>query len=249
MRSDPASCFPSVPSGCRVYAIGDVHGRADLLDQLLARIAEDAQANAHKALSLVFLGDFVDRGLHSKAVVDRLIAGPPSTGPLAKAAWVCLRGNHEDYLVRFFTDQGSGRAWCANGGVATVESYAGPLTDEQRTDLAALQLAFIRALPRNHLRFLSRLPLWHLIGDYLFVHAGIRPGIRLEDQDPGDMLWIRDEFLFDPTPHPWVVVHGHSQRPLPEVRANRIGIDTGAYRSGVLTALVLDGSTQHFLST
>lgn len=249
MRSDPASCFPSVPSGCRVYAIGDVHGRADLFDQLLARIAEDAAQYGHKVPTLVFLGDFVDRGPQSKEVVDRLIAGPPSSGPLARAGWIALRGNHEDYLVRFFTDQGSGRAWSANGGIATVESYAGPLTNEQRTDLAALQLAFTRTLPRNHLRFLSRLPLWHRIGDYLFVHAGIRPGTRLEDQDPADLLWIRDEFLFDPTPHPWVVVHGHSQRPLPEVRANRIGIDTGAYRSGVLTALVLDGTTQHFLST
>jgi serine/threonine protein phosphatase 1 len=198
---------------------------------------------------LVFLGDYVDRGPNSRGVVDLLMAGPGSASALAGAEWVCLRGNHEDYLVRFFTDVRSGRAWCMNGGLETVQSYAGPLTEEQRHDMASLQLAFVRALPRAHLRFLSRLPLWHAIGDYLFVHAGIRPRIPLEQQDPGDLLWIRDDFLMDANRHPWVVVHGHTQYPVPEIQDNRIGIDTGAYRTGTLTALALDGSARRFLSS
>jgi serine/threonine protein phosphatase 1 len=249
MRLSSASLFPSTPDGVRIYAVGDVHGRMDLLTRLLDRIAADAAQHAGRSLQMVFLGDYIDRGPQSRQVVERLLAGAPSSGPLAGAEWVCLRGNHEDYLVRFITDVSSGRAWCANGGVETVQSYAGPQPETHSGDLAALQLALSRSLPRSHLRFLTRLPLWHRAGDYLFVHAGIRPGLSLDQQDPADMMWIRDDFLFDPTPHPWVVVHGHSQRPLPEVRANRIGVDTGAYRSGVLSAVVLDGTEQHFLST
>jgi serine/threonine protein phosphatase 1 len=249
MRSDPASRFPSVPAGERLYAVGDIHGRADLLSRLLDRIADDAARHPHCRPTLVFLGDYVDRGPQSRQVVERLQAGPPAGGSLAAAEWICLRGNHEDYLLRFLDDLTAGRAWCANGGVETVQSYAGALPETHSGDIAALQLALTRSLPRSHLRFLSRLPLWHRAGDYLFVHAGIRPGIALDQQSPADMLWIRDDFLLDPTCHPWVVVHGHSQCPAPEIRANRIGIDTGAYQSGLLTALVLDGDRRHFLSS
>ena len=243
----PQTAQPRVPDGRRVYAIGDVHGRLDLLNRLLARIEDDAARHAPSAFSLVFLGDYVDRGPHSRGVVERLMAGPPSTGPLAGAEWRCLKGNHEEFLIRFLDEPMQGGAWCRNGGIETVRSYAGPLPEDMEGDLAALQLALSRAMPPSHVRFLARLPLTHREGDYLFVHAGIRPGVALEDQEPSDLLWIRDDFLFDSSPLGVTVVHGHTPGSVPEIRTNRIGIDTGAYYSGTLTALVLDGSDMKFL--
>ncbi|HSV30196.1 MAG TPA: metallophosphoesterase family protein [Candidatus Omnitrophota bacterium] len=250
MHSATAPAHPPlarVPDGTRVYAVGDVHGRADLLHRLLARIEADAATLRDKRVVLVFLGDYVDRGPDSRPVVERLMAGPPSSGPLAGAEWVCLKGNHEEYLVRFITETSVGTAWCLNGGLETVRSYAGRLPEGGESDMAGLQLALSRALPPAHLRFLSRLRLAHVEGDYMFVHAGIRPGVPLDQQDPADLLWIRDDFLFDATPLDKVVVHGHTPSTLPEIRPHRIGIDTAAYRSGQLTALVLDGTDRSFL--
>lgn len=234
-----------VPDGTRVYAVGDVHGRADLLDRLLAELAEDARARPVARVVVVFLGDYVDRGPESRQVVERLLAGPGEG--LAGAEWVCLKGNHEEYMLRFLTETSVGPAWCLNGGLATVRSYAGPLAEGAEADMPGLQLALSRALPPAHLRFLSRLPLIHQEGDYAFVHAGIRPGVALSDQDPADLLWIRDDFLFEASAFEKVVVHGHTPTPIPEVRPNRIGIDTGAYKSGRLTALVLEGADQGFI--
>ncbi|MBI5165297.1 MAG: serine/threonine protein phosphatase [Magnetospirillum sp.] len=245
--ADPAS-FPvaGVPAGTRVYAVGDVHGRTDLLDLLLARMAEEVAVDRPERLVVVFLGDYVDRGPDSRGVVERLAAGPPS-GPLAGAEWVCLRGNHEDFLLRFLDGGADGKAWCYNGGLETVRSYAGAIPDGLEGDMAALQLLLSRALPPAHLRFLSRLKLSWSEGDYVFVHAGVRPGVALEDQAPADLMWIRDDFLAHGGPMDKVVVHGHSVRPTPEVRPWRIGIDTGAYRTGLLTALVLEGGERRFL--
>ncbi|MGE5548335.1 MAG: metallophosphoesterase family protein [Solirubrobacterales bacterium] len=243
-----ASAAARVPDGTRVYAVGDVHGRLDLLDRLLASIEEDAQRPAPARVAVVFVGDYVDRGPESRGVVERLMAGPQ--GGLAGADWICLRGNHEDYMVRFLTEVAVGHAWCMNGGLATVRSYAGEAaTEGAEGDMAALQLVLARALPPAHLRWLTRLRLTHVEGDYLFVHAGIRPGVALDAQDPHDLLWIRDDFLYDPRPLGKVVVHGHTPGPIPEMRANRIGIDTGAYRSDVLTALVLEGADRRFLTS
>lgn len=242
-------CAPAsrVPDGTRVYAVGDVHGRADLLARLLERIEADARDAADLRKVVVFLGDYVDRGPDSRAVVERLMAGPPGTGPLAGAEWVCLKGNHEEYMVRFLTEIAVGAAWCLSGGLATVRSYAGEQADAVATDYAALQWALSRSLPPAHLRFLSRLKLAHVEGDYLFVHAGIRPGVPLDQQDPTDLLWIRDDFLYETQPMDKMVVHGHTPSTLPEIRPNRIGIDTGAYRSGQLTALVLEGADRRFI--
>ncbi len=244
----PQNAQPRVPDGRRVYAVGDVHGRLDLLEQLLARIENDAARHPARSVGLIFLGDYVDRGPDSRGVVARLAAGPPASGPLAGAGWTCLKGNHEDCLIRFLDETHLGRAWCRNGGLETVRSYAGnSLPEGVENDMAALQLILSQAMPPAHVRFLARLPLTHREGDYLFVHAGIRPGVALEDQEPSDLLWIRDDFLFDSRPLGVTVVHGHTPVPAPEIRANRIGIDTAAYRSGALTALVLEGSDMKFL--
>lgn len=242
-----------VPDGSRIYAVGDIHGRLDLLDRLLERIAEDCARGRPERVAVVFLGDYVDRGPHSRQAVERLLHGAPQNGPLAGAEWICLKGNHEEYMVRFVDEADVGAAWCLNGGFETLRSYAGELPEGLATDMSALQLMLSRTLPPAHLRFLSRLPLMHREGDYVFVHAGIRPGVALEDQDAHDLMWIRDDFLYDSrflqdcARNQFVVVHGHTPCPTPEIRPNRIGIDTHAYFSGHLTALVLEGTDKRFL--
>lgn len=239
-----------VPDGARVYAVGDIHGRLDLLERLLRLMEQDAarpQAGrpAPERISVVFLGDYVDRGPQSREVVERLMQGPG--GALAGAQWVCLKGNHEEQMVRFVDQTSAGAGWVLNGGLETVRSYAGDIPDGLAGDMGALQLLLTRSLPPSHLRFLARLPVMHREGDYVFVHAGLRPGIAIEDQMPSDLLWIRDDFLHDPRPLGAVVVHGHTPGPLPEIRPNRIGIDTRAYASGNLTAVVLEGTEKRFL--
>lgn len=254
MPAAPA-VFPapaSVPDDSRVYAVGDVHGRFDLLQRLLGLIEQDAARpgagrRLPRRMAVVFLGDYVDRGPQSREVVERLMAGAPETGALAGAQWICVKGNHEEQMVRFVDDLAAGAPWCRNGGLETIRSYAGAIPEGQEKDMAALQLLLSRTLPPTHLRFLARLPVMHREGDYVFVHAGIRPGIAIEDQTPADLLWIRDDFLHDSRPLGGIVVHGHTPGPVPEIRANRIGIDTRAYASGNLTALVLEGTDKRFL--
>lgn len=238
-----------VPPGTRVYAIGDIHGRLDLLDRLLGHIAEDIGLAPAARVVVVFLGDLIDRGADSRAVIERVIAGPPRDGPLAASRYVSLRGNHEDILLQFLADFSVGPRWFRNGGLEAVRSYVGEVDAHLAHDYPRLQKMLYRALPTHHLRFLSSIPAWHQEGDYLFVHAGIRPGIDLERQDPYDLMWIREPFLSAHETLPKMVVHGHTVVNEPEVRHNRIGIDTGAYRTGRLTALVLDGAGRRFLST
>lgn len=247
LAATPPSSTARVPDHTRIYAVGDIHGRLDLLERLLARMAEDCARRRPDRVAVVFLGDYVDRGPQSRQVIERLMHGAPPGGALAGVEWICLRGNHEDYMVRFIDDPAMGAGWCLNGGVETVRSYAGELPERLGADMNALQLMLLRAAPPAHLRFLSRLPLIHREGDYVFAHAGIRPGVALEDQDARDLMWIRDDFLYDNQPAPYVVVHGHTPCPTPEIRPHRIGIDTGAYYSGHLTALVLEGSDRRFL--
>jgi serine/threonine protein phosphatase 1 len=239
---------PAVPGGRRIYAIADIHGHLDLLERLLDLIAADAETAPPARPVLVFLGDYIDRGPQSRGVVDRLASGPPATGPLAEAEWITLRGNHEDYLLRFLDNTRVGPSWFCNGGMDTVRSYAGSAVHGNEADMAALQMALLWAIPPVHQRFLSRLDVAHREGDYLFVHAGIRPGIPLESQDPHDLMWIRGIFLASDAPFGAMVVHGHSITTTPDIRANRIGIDTGAFCNGRLTALVLEGTERRFLT-
>jgi serine/threonine protein phosphatase 1 len=237
----------SVPEGCVVYAIGDVHGRADLLERLQDLIQEDADRSSAARKVVVYLGDYVDRGPHSGDVIDILLEER-----LHGFESVHLLGNHEDALLTFLNDISVARGWFAFGGLATLQSYGlrpDPSDAENPDRLRELQAKFAAALPPSHLQFLQELALYHLEGDYLFVHAGLRPGKPLEKQDPRDLICIRDEFLASRADHGHVVVHGHSIAEEPQVARNRIGIDTGAYATGRLTALRLEAKDRVFLST
>jgi serine/threonine protein phosphatase 1 len=235
-----------VAAGSRVYAIGDIHGRLDLLESLRARIQEDASSFGGTRKVLVYLGDYVDRGLQNREVIDLLI-----DQPLAGFEHVYLRGNHEQALLDFLDELSAGIAWLQFGGLTTLRSYgvAMPPGDVSGGRLAQAQAALRRNLPPRHLAFLRAMPLSHDEGDYLFVHAGIRPGVPMADQDPNDLIWIRDEFLTSTVDHGKVVVHGHSIAADVEMRHNRIGIDTGAYFSGHLSCLVLEGAERRLLQT
>ncbi len=239
-----AGAAPAVPAGSVVYAIGDIHGETAKLDRLHALIRADAGQRTAERRVAVYLGDYVDRGPDSAGVVDRLIADT-----LPGFERVFLMGNHEDFLLQFLDVAGAMAGWFYNGGIRTLESYdvdlAGP--DAWTTDPRQVQRAFRSLLPAAHLEFFQALDLYHVEGDYLFVHAGVRPRRPLVDQTRADLLWIRDEFLYSDADHGHVVVHGHTPCDAVEIRRNRIGIDTGAVYGGKLTALALDGERRVFL--
>lgn len=237
------------PADMRIYAVGDLHGRKDLLDRMLGMIAADARLSKAPRKLVVFLGDYIDRGPDSRAVIETLAAGPPATADWADFRWVALSGNHEAMMVRFLDDLDGGAAWLSgsNGGLATLQSYIGDLP--QPSGLKTLQELLNRALPADHRRFLTALPANHQEGGYFFVHAGVRPGIPLQHQQRQDMLWIRGEFLGSAVDYGKVVVHGHTITTHPEQRNNRIGIDTGAFFTGRLTTLVAEGEWRGFLAT
>lgn len=236
---------PTGARGWRAYAVGDVHGRLDLLDDLLERIHADMASRPARKVLLVFVGDLIDRGPSSAQVIERL-----RTYQQRRVQTMFLLGNHEEVLLRILHGQADLiTKWRWFGGTECLTSYGvdvDELTDA--TDEEALAVVR-RAIPREHVEFLESFDDSCRFGDYLFVHAGIRPGVELDQQLQSDLRWIREPFLFDDTDHGFIVVHGHTMRPEVEVRPNRIGIDTGAYRSGVLTALAIDGSSTWFIDT
>lgn len=236
-----------VPEGLRVYAIGDIHGRADLLADLHARIRADASmALKGTRCIVVYLGDYVDRGPDSPGVIDAILSDP-----LPGFTSVCLRGNHEAQFLDFLEHGKGGAEWLRLGGDATVHAYRAPwpAAGSEQDRLAALAEGLAHAVPPAHKAFLRALRNSASIGDYFFVHAGVDPMRPLDDQEPRDLLWIRRRFLDWQEDFGKVVVHGHSTCRKPEMRSNRIGIDTGAYLSGSLTALVLEGGRRRFIST
>jgi serine/threonine protein phosphatase 1 len=247
-RPAPAKApIASVPPGTRVYAIGDIHGRLDLLVDLQDQIRAHAAEYPAARRVLVYIGDYIDRGYQSRQTLDHLL-----DSPLPGFNSVHLSGNHERTLLEFLDDISVGAGWLRYGGRETLFSYG----VEWDRDLAGaeaclerIRLELRQKLPERHRRFLADLPLMHEEGDYLFVHAGIRPGVPLDRQEPDDLLWIRDEFLASAADHGKVVVHGHSISEQPELRPNRVGIDTGAFATGRLTCLVLEGNQQSFLAT
>ncbi len=239
---------PTVPAGSRVYAIGDVHGRLDLLQRLLRSIREDAAQAKAARKSLVYLGDYIDRGPESKGVIDLLLSRPMREAGFEE---IPIMGNHEDILLQFLADVRCGPHWFAYGGMETLDSYGvrPPRLLAAEEDLVRAQRELAAKIPAAHLEFMRRMKLSHEEGDYLFVHAGLRPGVALAEQIGQDLMWIRDEFLQSNADFGKLVVHGHTIAETPQVKANRIGIDTGAYATGVLTALVLEGNERRFLQT
>ena len=235
-----------VPDGMRVYAIGDIHGRLDLLDGLLANIAADDEARARGVEThYVFLGDLIDRGPASKGVVERLIA---FAGERRNVRF--LMGNHEQVFLRAMAgDRRALRFLIRIGGRETLLSYGITEEDYRALDFDELAALAAEKVPPAHLAFLGSFENWIVLGDYLFVHAGLRPGVTLEEQDHGDLYWIRDEFLSHRESFGRIVVHGHSLTEDIDVRSNRIGIDTGAFATGRLTAIGLEGEERWFLST
>ncbi|WP_367197084.1 metallophosphoesterase family protein [Amorphus sp. 3PC139-8] len=235
---------PRVPEGTRIYAVGDVHGRADLLGRILAEIERDVTRNPCDDIVEVFLGDYVDRGPSSQEVLRMLQADPAHDGER-----ICLKGNHEEMVLDFLDDPELLVLWMQNGGRPTLQSYGvSPPAEVGRTTIGQARDQLREALGRD-LDFLKKLKLSHVEGDYLFVHAGIRPGVALEAQDPEDLMWIREPFLSHAGPLPYFVVHGHTPVEAPEIKPFRLDIDTGAVASDVLTCLVLEEETRRFLTT
>jgi len=236
------------PPDTVIYAIGDIHGRLDLLAAIHERIAADARQRSAQRRIVVYLGDYVSRGKDCLGVVDRVREWLP-----AGFERVTLKGNHEDLLLRFLDgDLDMGRHWFDYGGLEALAHYGVAIPDRHARDdasVAHLRDRFASALPQAHLDFFRSLPVSFQAGDYYFVHGGIRPGVPLAEQSDHDRMWIRKAFLDSDADHGAVVVHGHSISEHPVIRPNRIGIDTGAYRSGVLTCLLLEGPLHDFLRT
>jgi serine/threonine protein phosphatase 1 len=234
-----------LPEGQRVYAIGDVHGRSDLLRRMIDLIKQDV-AGYTGTVTLVMIGDYIDRGPDSGGVVS-LLQNEVSQ------AWntVFLRGNHEQAMLDFGEDPEGRPEWLAWGGVQALESYdVTPYGARGLRDPKALAAELEHALAeQGHRAFYEATRLHHVIGPYLFVHAGVRPRVPLTKQMPEDLLFIREDFVGRPHGLPYVVVFGHTIMRAPLNEPDRIGIDTGAYQSNVLTAVVLEGDGRRFLQT
>jgi serine/threonine protein phosphatase 1 len=243
-RAEPALRIARIPAGKRFYAIGDIHGRRDCLDLLLTRIDDDDRVRGPADTTLVFLGDLVDRGPDSRGVIERSIA------VAATRQTVFLMGNHEEILIRAWEgDRRATALFHRVGGRETMISYGLAAAAYDAIDMAELTVELDRRVPRDHIAFLRGFADSHSCGDYLFVHAGIRPGVPIDAQQPADLRWIRSEFLNDRRDHGPMIVHGHSITEAVDEQANRIGIDTGAFASGKLTAIGLEGASRWFLSS
>ena len=231
------------PEGIRVYAIGDVHGRLDLLTAMHSAIHEEIARDGVADWRIVQLGDYVDRGPDSNGVLDFLVARQASEPRL-----ITLAGNHDIGFLDFLAEPDMDGLFVNWGGDATSRSYGigADFTDGVR--LARTHSELVQAVPVAHTSFLRSLGFSASFGDFFFCHAGIQPGVPLEAQSPDDLVWIRDRFLRHTGLHPKVVVHGHTPYSEPEVMANRVNVDTLAYASGVLTALVIDGKYKRFVT-
>jgi serine/threonine protein phosphatase 1 len=227
----------------RLYVIGDIHGRLDLLNQLIDAIRDDVDQYGDNCL-IVTLGDYIDRGPDSRGVIERLMTNP------FPGDYVALKGNHETMLESFLNDPEVGSHWRQLGGLETLHSFGvpvAPLMVGQKYKKAAEQLHAV--LSPKHFDFLSSLKLSLPFGDYFLCHAGVRPGVPLEKQSEQDLLWIRAEFLNSQMNFGKIIVHGHTPVEEPEILPNRINIDTGAFATGRLTCIVLDGEGYRMIHT
>jgi len=230
------------PEGIRLYAIGDVHGRLDLLRAMHAQIRSEIMHDRPADWRIIHVGDYVDRGPDSKGVLDFLIARRREDPRV-----VALKGNHDEGFEHFLAGKRGFGIFTYNGGEATCRSYGIAADFDSPQGLLETHLALTAMVPDEHLAFLQGLELCAAFGDFFFCHAGIRPGVPLDRQDPHDLIWIRDTFLAYPNLHPKVIVHGHTPHETAEVLGNRVNVDTLAYASGRLTALVVDGTEKRLL--
>lgn len=241
----------AVPQDMRVYAIGDIHGQLDLLEQLHEKIREDLKSKPHNCKTkIIYLGDYINRGTQSREIIDRLL-----DNPINNTHALYLMGNHEFALIQFLSGHMDYAEWLGWGGDQTLLSYdldvISPYADA--AEIEALREAFRTRIPARHYQFLSALRPYQIEGDYVFVHAGIRSGVPLHEQKLQDLILIRDEFFDNPVTCGKTVIHGHTIFKAPHIRKHRhridsIGIDTGAYNSGKLTAIVLENENYHFLT-
>lgn len=231
-----AATKPTMPSGERIYAIGDIHGRFDLLFQLMRSIVKDVNMRPRAQKRIVILGDFIDRGPNSAKIIEALSALS------ADDRMVVLKGNHEAALVDGIRgDRSALEAWIDFGGDATLRSFGARDDDIWPADTRKLVDNVRRIIPPAVVDWLESLPVTYRAGSYLFVHAGIKPGVALTKQHENDLLWVRDEFTSSTADHGAIVVHGHTISARVCVEPNRIGVDTGAYRTGRLSAVALEG--------
>lgn len=237
---------PRGPRGHRAYVIGDVHGCLDLLEKLLSRIEEEILERPRPKTSIVFLGDLIDRGPASAQVVERLRIYSPPGG----ASTHFVMGNHEEVMLRVLSGEASLLAsWLRFGGAETLRSYGVEPRGLAGMASADLVAHLQKVIPDEHVEFLDSFADSISFGGYLFVHAGIRPGVDIPEQAQSDLRWIREPFLADLSDHGFVVVHGHTITNSVEVAPNRIGIDTGAFCTGKLTALGIEESRRWLIQT
>ena len=241
-RLQPVQPLPAIPAGQRIYAVGDVHGRSDLFDALIAAIEADDAERAAAQTTIILLGDLIDRGPDSAGVIAA------ARGLAARRKLRALCGNHEEMFLQSFEDIEVLRAFLRYGGRETILSYPIDMIAWNAATMAEAQAMLRWAIPEDDLEFFCTFEDMIVIGDYLFVHAGIAPGVPLAEQSISDLRWIREPFLSHEGDHGYMVVHGHTISEQPEVRPNRIGIDTGAYLHGRLTALGLEGTERWQLS-
>ncbi len=236
--------LPRVSPKTRIYAIGDIHGRLDLLDELLAQIKAHIAAHTDSRPLFVFVGDYIDRGPSSRETIDRLISHQQEHD------CIFLKGNHEQVAIRCLSDPSLFERWMRLGGRETLMSYGvtpAPATNPKQ--IVELQASFHAALSQAHLRFFRDLKPSFMSGDFFFAHAGVRPGIDLARQLESDLLWIREEFLVSDDDFGKIVIHGHTPTHQVDIRPNRINIDTGAFATGRLTCLVIDDAGLSIVDT
>lgn len=237
----------SVPEGDLVYAVGDIHGRYDLLQQLMNMIKKDRDERSNvERCQIVFLGDYVDRGFQSKEVIDYLLSFNEGW-----AKTICLKGNHEAMMEEFIRVPEQNEGWLHFGGLATLASYGVRVKENEigDQDIVGAARDLEGALPDSHIRFLAGLPLTYEVGDYFFVHAGLRPDVALHEQSAEDMMFIRHDFLNSSYDFGRCVVHGHTGVQAPVVKSNRIAVDTTAYATGRLTAAAFQSTDIEFIIT
>jgi len=236
------------PENTRIYAIGDIHGCLAEATQLFAMIEADMALSPQMRFTIVTVGDYCDRGPDSSGVINFLIEKSRQYPVGSNTSLICLRGNHDQRFLEFMDlpDQ-TWEGFLTYGGRQTLMSYG--IDPDGSVTVAELARAFKQAVPRQQTRFLDNLPLMHVAGGYAFVHAGIRPGIALEQQSADDLLWIRNSFLQFQGAHTHVIVHGHTIDERFDVQANRINVDTGAFESGILSCAVLEGRQMRKMQT